>query len=150
MDDFLVRFEERRKARAEAEREFTIAGETLRFRPTIAPEVMFRFQEPFRHAANGNGDGGDLSDDLLLQIADETILACLEPGSYEGWARLRSVDAEQPLTYQDIFDIVGYLFSKVAGLPTGAPSDSSSGRTETVSKSKAVSSSPAKTRTKSA
>jgi len=174
-DAFLEAFEAKRKARAEADRTFTLAGETFRFRPTIAPEIVFRFRasqqsmyedlEKLRawgmelEAAQGlNGDGEAdvsrlmeampeprLTDDDLINIADETVIACLEPDSHEAWARLRSPENPQPVTYQEVFEIVGYLLGRVAEIPTVAPTGSSDGRTQTGKPSKAGSSSRAKT-----
>ena len=174
-DDFLERFEARRIAREQADRTFVLAGETFRFRPTITPEVVFRFRDSQQSmyedldkirrwgaeveaARAKNGDGAAdleqlvgampeprMSDDDLIQIADETILACLEPASHEAWAKLRSPENLQPVTYNEVFEIVGYLLGRVTEIPTVAPTGSSDGRTETARPSKASSSSRAKT-----
>lgn len=174
-DDFLAAFEARRKAREETERSFVIAGETLKHRATLSPEVTFRFQkaqttsyedmvamkewvDKIQKAAGKNGRQEKLLDEApeprltdedLLAIADETVLACLEPDSHEAWARLRSSDAAQPITYDEVFEILDYLFGRVTDLPTVAPADSSDGRTETAKPSRGRSSSPAKTPTPS-
>ena len=179
-DDFLANFEAKRAAREAADRSFVIAGETLRFRPSIAPEVAFKFRASqvsamedleklqawsaeYAAAAAKNGKGEAdmakliervpeprLSDDDLLLVADETVLACLEPDTHEAWARLRSPEAPQPITYDEVFEIVGYLLSRVTQIPTDAPSDSSAGRTQDDKRSTGKSSSPAKTPTVSA
>lgn len=176
MDEFLERFEAKRKAREDADRTVTLAGEALVLRPTIAPEVVFKFRESQTtmyedltalrdwgeklekaQALNGDGDPEQiaalqaampesrLTDDELIQIADETVVACLDADSADGWFRLRSKDNPHPLEYQEVFEIVGYLLGKVAQIPTVAPSDSSDGRTQTAKPSTAGSSSPAKT-----
>lgn len=179
MDEWLTKFEEARKAREAAERTIPLAGETLRFRATVAPEVIFRFRdsqrikledlkasyewgEKMQAAQNMNGEGEEeiarlieqmpiqrQADSDLLNVADATILALLEPGSHEAWARLRSEENPHPLTYDECFDFLDYLLGRVADLPTVAPTDSSPGRTQTASKSKAESSSPAKTQARS-
>jgi hypothetical protein len=107
-------------------------------------------------AAEGNGADVDLtalndalermevSDEDMLLIGDETVLACLEPASHPAWARLRDPDAKQPLTFDEVFELADYLLGRVAGVPTSAPADSSDGRTETSKSSKGRSSSPAK------
>lgn len=171
-DDFLQRFEERRTARQQAERSFDIAGVTLTFRAAVAPEVGMRLEgmrqevraqlERLRTAADEvdkarekNGAEVDLSpleqavdamtvtDAAMLQIGDETVIACLTEKSKQGWAELRSETAEQPLTFDEVFEIADYLLGRVAGIPTSGPADSSDGPTETDKPSKAKSSSPA-------
>lgn len=177
-DQFLEAFEARRAAREQADRSFPLAGETLVYRSSVAPEVGMRLEtmrqkvreqlERLRVAASavektaGNGageaslealstalDSMEISDEQMLQSGDETVLACLEPESHEAWARLRSKDAPQPLTFDEIFELADYLLGCVSGIPTSAPADSSDGRTPTASKSKARSSSAAKTPTPS-
>ena len=44
-DEFLAAFEAKRAARIQADRSFTIAGETLTFRPTVATEVGMRLEQ---------------------------------------------------------------------------------------------------------
>lgn len=160
-DEFLTKFEERRAARAQADRTILLAGEKLTFRASVAPEVGFRLQamrrevsdqiaEVRRQLAAANGDGVDpgivgliRSDEDMVQVGDETVIGCLEPSSAETWGRLRSADAAQPLTFEEIFEVADYLLARVAGVPTGAPADSSAGRTTTSPASKAPSSSQA-------
>ena len=175
-DDFLAAFEARRAAREQADRSFELAGEKLVYRASVAPEVGMRLEEMRQRvraqletlraaldaaekAPEQNGgepdltpvaavlDGMDVSDADMLQIGDETVLACLDPASHEAWARLRSNDAAQPLIFDEVFEIADYLLGKVAGIPTDAPADSSAGRTEIDKPSKEKSSSPARTPT---
>jgi hypothetical protein len=175
-DPFLEAFEARRAAREQADRSFPLAGETLSYRPSVAPEVGMRLErmrqqvrgqmERLKAAADkaeqASSNGGaeaavdelaaaldnlEVSDTDMLQIGDETVLACLTPESAEAWARLRSPGAPQPLTFDEVFEFADYLLGRVAGIPTSAPADSSAGRTETASKSTAASSSPAATPT---
>ncbi len=130
-DAFLQRFEERRAAREAADRTFQIAGATLTYRPSVAPEVGLKL------------DAMTVSDSEMLQVGDETVLACLTVESREEWAALRSPDGEHPLTFDEVFEIADYVLGRVAGIPTSAPADSSDGRTETAKPSKAKSSSRA-------
>lgn len=176
-DDFLAAFEAKRAARMAADRSFQLGGETLTFRPSVAPEIGMHLEEMRQRVRSqienlqaalakaekpeGNGadpdlspitaalESMDISESDMLQIGDETILACLEPASHEAWARLRSNDAAQPLIFDEVFEIADYLLGRVAGVPTDAPADSSDGRTETAKPSKGRSSSPAKTPTPS-
>jgi len=172
MDEFLRAFEERRKARLEADRSFTLCGETLTHRAAVAPEVGMRLEsmrQRVRHqletlrkqaeeAQKANGDADlaaladaldnlDVTDEEMLSVADDTVRQCLEPDSHPAWDRLRSPDAPQPLTFDEIFEVADYLLGRVAGIPTSAPADSSAGRTETAKPATGKSSSRAKTRT---
>lgn len=175
----LEKIEAARRAREEADRTFTLAGETFKYRTAVAPAVVFRFRdsqrikwedlrdayewgEKMQAAQNMNGGGeaevarlmaempqARQTDEELLAMADATIVALLDPESHEAWARLRSEENPHPLTYDECFDFLDYLLGRVTDLPTVAPTDSSPGRTETASKSKGASSSPVKTRAKS-
>lgn len=162
-DDFLTRFEQRRQERLAADRSFPLAGETLIHKASVAPEVGKRLEdmrqevgreldEAKRRLAEANGEPLDLSDlkisdDIMIQAADETIIACLEPDSHETWARLRAIDAEYPLNFEEIMMLADYLLGRVTGIPTDAPAGSSAGREKTGRKSKADSSSTAKAST---
>jgi len=164
-DAFLEAFEQRRKEREQAERSFTLLGETLTFRAHVPYETGRRLEQARRDFEEGitearkrldaaNGSVPDLSDlpidtDALVQAADEQILACLEPSSRKAWSKLRALDAREPLTFEEIGQIADYLLGRVTGLPTVAPAGSSAGRTETAKPSKAGSSSKAPGRTRS-
>lgn len=176
MDDFLKDFERRRAEREQADRTFTLAGVTLTHKPSVAPEVGSRLERMRRRvarqgleaqeklaelqkrlAALKEGDTlevGDLEltdevvdDEGMILAADETILACLEPGSHAGWAQLRAPDAPHPLNLEDLMSFCDYLLGRVTGVPTVASAGSSGGRTTTGSRSKGSSSRRARTRT---
>ncbi len=141
-DDFLVRFEQRRKERLEADRTITISGVELQYRPSITPETALLLEETRDRYVNQNGSR-DITATNLVNIADQSILECLDPSSHDAWATLRDPAAEYPLSLTDLFDLAEYLLGKAAGTPTDAPSDSSDGRTETEQPSKDDSSSKA-------
>ncbi len=141
-DDFLVRFEQRRKERLEADRTITISGVELQYRPSITPETALLLEETRDRYVNQNGSR-DITATNLVNIADQSILECLDPSSHDAWATLRDPAAEYPLSLTDLFDLAEYLLGKAAGTPTDAPSDSSDGRTETGQPSKDDSSSKA-------
>lgn len=173
--DALEKIEAARKAREDADRTFELAGESFRYRVAVAPAVIFRFRDSQRikwedlqkmhewgakleAARNMNGGSEEAvaalieempvqrqTDEDLLQTADETILALLDPECHEAWGRLRSEENPHPLTYDECFDFLDYLIGRVTDLPTVAPTDSSPGRTQTGSRSKGGSSSRAKT-----
>ena len=154
-DEFLERFERRRQERLAADRTFPLAGETLTHKPSVAPEVGSRLEamrddvgkqvaEARRRIAEANGEPADLSDldfrdTTMIDTADETILACLEPESHEAWARLRATDSPYPLNFEEIMSLADYLLGRVTGIPTSAPAGSSAGRETTAKRSKAAS-----------
>ena len=181
-DTFLQQFEEKRAARLAADRTFTLAGETLTYRPSVPPQVGLKLEEarhrvavevleisqlaesikaPAKNGASGDSKpdqslippefvrllSGQTTDSDILQIADETIVACLEPDSLEGWGRLRAEDAAYPLSISEVMEIADWLIGKVTGTPTDAPADFSAGREKTASRSKGSSSSTGRTRT---
>lgn len=159
-DTFLQQFEERRQARLQTERSFVLAGETLVHKPSVAPEVGHRLEamrqrvaeelaEARQRIEKANGKPPDLSDletisdDVMIKAADDAILACLDPDSHAGWARLRDPDAAYPLNWNEVVEIADWLLGRVTGIPTDAPADSSDGRTQTGKNTKAASSSRA-------
>lgn len=164
-DSFLEAFEQRRKAREQSARSFTLLGQTLTFRAHVPYGVGHKLEaarekfagdigEAQARLAKANGTAPDLSDltldtDELVDAADEQILACLEPESRETWGRLRALDSETPLNFAEIGQIADYLLGRVSGIPTDAPAGSSAGRTTTASRSTANSSSRGSGRTRS-
>ncbi len=159
-DDFLTAFAEQRKLRAEADRSFEIEGERLTHRAAVAPEIPLRFQEAtdllarwaeevsaLLAAANGDGTpeipDEPISQAALIGVYDETILACLEDGSHEAWARLRAPAAPYPLSGEEIYRLCVYLIGRATSLPTDGLLGSSSTQPETASTSKESSPSPA-------
>lgn len=161
-DSFLEDFERRRQERLAADRTFTLAGERLTHKAAVAPEVAHRLEamrrkveaelaEARRRIETANGKPADLSDlqisdEAMIAAADDTILACLEADSHDGWARLRNTDAAYPLAWEDVMGIADWLLGRVSGIPTVAPADSSDGRTKTATSSKAASSSTGRRR----
>lgn len=166
MSDFLTEFHKKREARLAADRTFTLAGETLTHRPSVAPQIGLKLEaarhkvsvellEISQRAKEINGSvpdefvrliSGQTTDVEMLQISDEVIVACLEPDSHEAWGRLRDENAAYPLSVADVMEIADFLIERVTQIPTVAPAGSSDGRTETVKPSKGTSSSAGKTR----
>lgn len=141
-DDFLERFEQRRQERLQADRTVTIAGVDLIYRPSISPETALLLEETRDRYVSQNGSR-DITATHLVNVADQSILECLEPASHQAWANLRDPAAEYPLSLSDVFDLAEYLLGKAAGTPTDAPSGSSDGRTTTAQQSTEDSSSTA-------
>lgn len=68
-----------------------------------------------------------LSEQDAIRVYDQTILAFMEPGQDEKWQKVRNADAENPLSVQDLSDLIQWLFEEVSGRPTEQPSGSSNG-----------------------
>lgn len=167
-DDFLARFEERRQQRADADRTFPLAGETLTVKATAPAEVglaMVRMRVKVaqeldaarKELSKKNGKPVDpaklaiiTSDEEMIQVADETALELLEPDCHDAWARLRDPKNPAALSFEELFEVVDYLQARVARVPFDAASGSSTGPTETSPPSEEDSSSPATTRAESA
>ncbi len=156
-DPWIVQFEERHRAKADARRTFTLFGEEFRLRATIAPEVAFRFNEFARdldafmleiQAADREGREPARSwlgtDELeLLGLCEATIRRCLDPDSIPAWERLRDPDRPDPFDLWEIYGFARYTIVKAAEpIPTDAPTVSSNGREPTTGSSKAASPSP--------
>lgn len=159
MDPWLEQFEARRKEREAADRTFTLLGEELTVKPSVAPELalrLFGFKKKLleywtaRLAAEENGtalpSGDDVSDELMLDLSESVIRGCLTFESLPAWERLRSDESEQPLSLPEIYLLADGVISKVTQLPTGGPSASSDGRTSTTKPSRVKSRSAAATR----
>lgn len=127
-DTALEAFAERRAARETRQRTFEFEGTRLTVRAAIAPDVWVR-----RHTTAG------LAPQELLDLLDETALACLEPGeaSEKAWAKIRNPNLMLPLTLDDVIWLVDHLVARASGIPTDAPAGSPDGRTKTETSSKA-------------
>ena len=151
-DPWLVQFEERRKELEHADRSFEFLGETLVHKAMVAPEVGFRLgafqrkQLAYSKEQTEKVDRGEtpdpmgVTDEEFLELCEWTIRSCLEPESIEGWERLRSPDAREPLSLIEIYGFATYVQAKAAGVfPTVAPTSSSDGRSNGGSSSKGAS-----------
>ena len=114
-------FDEARAEREARDRSFQIGGETFSYRPAIAPEAILRWSQMT------GGEMPDLTEVEAIEIFDETVVAFLEPGQDEKWARVRSKDAKHPINLADLRALVSWLFEEQTGRPTSQPSDSSGG-----------------------
>lgn len=157
VDEWMQQFDERREARRNASRTFTFCGVKLTHKVSIAPQVAIQFNETrlratraLRAAAEATDASPSeleiVSDAELIDTADATVRACLEPGSVAAWGKLRSIDNPEPLTFGEIFQFCDYIITKCSSLPTDAPSASSNGASSGARSSKAGSSSRAGTR----
>lgn len=124
-DTALESFAERRAARETRQRTFEFEGVRFTVRPAIAPDVWVR-----RHTTAG------LLPQELLDLLDESALACLEPDSAKAWAEIRDPNRPLPLTLDDLIWLVDHLIARASGIPTDAPAGSPDGRSNTETSSK--------------
>lgn len=115
-------FDEARREREQRDRGFQIGGEDFTYRPAVAPEAILNWSK-----MTGGEMGDDLTEEAALSIFDETVVAFLEPGQDEKWAKVRDPKAAHPLNISDLRELVSWLFEEQSGRPTEPPSDSSDG-----------------------
>jgi hypothetical protein len=157
-DPWLEQFEARRKEREQADRSFTLLGETLVVKPNVAPEVGLR-REAFQQkvaaytveVAEAQATGKEIpelgvDDEEFLALSESIIVACLEPDSLDAWKRLRDPAHPDPLSLMDIYGLSGFVLAKASRLPTVAPAASSNGQAPGARTSKAGSPSRAAVR----
>lgn len=97
------------------DRAFTLGGETFYFRPVTSYTVMGQI-----------GSGEEITAAELIAIMEKSLVKMLEPGQEEAFlAKLRSDD--DPLDFQDLTDLVGWVAEQQTGRPTAASSLSTGG-----------------------
>lgn len=158
MDPWLEQFQERRAAREQADRSFTLLGEELTVKSTVAPEVglrVARFDMQIAQyiqavqEAEAKGEPRPLAgvtDEEMLELAESVIRDCLDPAAVPVWERLRDPGAKDPLDLVEIYGLARFMVGKVSGLPTERPSVSSAGPQNGRTSSKVKSGSRAATR----
>ena len=157
-DPWLDEFEQRIKQRQTADRSFTLLGETLEVKSSVAPQIGLAFNDArnkviadqiARARATEAGEdtpAATMPDSELLDIMEATIRACLDPESIPTWETLRSPDHPTPMNWSDIFSFCDYVLAKATNLPTVASDASSNGRAKDAASSKDASPSRAATR----
>lgn len=132
-------FDAKRVQREQQERRVKIGGVELTFKAGIRPEdfaeyvdMTFGRLDPVPRELEAIG------------ILDRTITAMLDPESRDAWRALRESDTSNPITTQDMHDLISHITKVHAGRPTGLASSSTNGGETTGMTSKdAVSSSVA-------
>jgi hypothetical protein len=122
-----------RLSRAEDERTFVIGGEPFLVRAAVRPEAT----EPWEDIEPGLSHGETLAN------CDQTILNLIEPAgdAHERWRNLRARE-DDPVTLQDMLELIPWMIGTAAGRPTEPPESSSDGRGSTGTTLTAASSSP--------
>lgn len=131
MKDFDVARAKRK--RSEEERTFKIAGETFVLKNGVRPEALAGFDEINENSPIADSMGA--WDTLFLEMVEDS------DDAHERYRQIRS-DSVDPLTIEDLEDMVGWMMEQVTGRPTGSPSGSTAGREETGTTSMDDSSSP--------
>lgn len=126
-------FDARRRERAERDRGFTLGGETFVMKPGVRPEVLAAYESI----------DVDASPEAKLATMDGMILDFLDTsdGAADRYAAVRKIE-DNPVTLQDIQQVIEWMIEVQTGRPTGQSSDSSPGVTGTVTPLTAASSSP--------
>lgn len=111
-----------RNIRSALDRTFKIGGQKFTRRASVRPEATLewegiRFMDPSSSPA-----------EEFLGILDRTIIGLIEPGTngkdHGRWAKLRARE-DDPITTQDMLELIPWLIEEMAGRPTMPPSNSS-------------------------
>lgn len=144
-DKWLEKFAADREERERVNRTLEILGETLTVKPSIAPQVATRYFDIKRQLAQNYVEKEEakktgseppvtpeeLLDPAIIDLLDETCLACLTADSVSAWKRIRDPQHPAPPGWNDLFSLCEYLIGRASGHPTDGPDDSSTGPAET-------------------
>jgi hypothetical protein len=108
-----------RAIRPAADRTFVLGGETFVIRPRVPANVMTQLDVI---------GGGDVSPGQVLNIVSSVVTDMVEPPGGDTWQQLvaRGAD-EDPLTLQDVVEVVQWLIENETSIPTSEPSPSGDG-----------------------
>jgi hypothetical protein len=129
-------FDEGRHARrrTEEERTFVLHGETFVLRAAVRPEVLNAFD--LISDASGVTETMKALDEMFVDLIDD------RDGAADRYATIRADDTD-PITLEDLDDVVKWMIEVVTGRPTSSPSGSTDGREATGTTSTVDSSSQA-------
>jgi hypothetical protein len=105
-------FDALRKQREQRERSFTIAGREWHFRPALPAETYSLYLELMDQMSQGRWPSG------AFDILNGTILALLEDGEQEAWEEIVAVRNGNPLSFEDLSDVIDYCVGIQTGRPT--------------------------------
>lgn len=111
--------EKARAEREQAQRTFTLGGETFTHRPTAEMETLADYYDMTSGRTN-------VDNHEAIAIIDRTVLAFLEPGQEEKWAKIRHSETH-PLSVGDCHGLIEALLAATTGRPTLRPTDSTGG-----------------------
>lgn len=108
-------FDTKRKERSDRDRSFQIGGETFVRRTGLRPEVLLPWEKI----------GEDTPASEVLETIDLLVTDFIEPGD-DAVARYQALRArdDDPVTLEDLQELVEWLVSEQTGRPTGLPSGS--------------------------
>lgn len=126
-------FDIQRQERKDADRDFHIGGETFTLKTGVRPEVIAKYEEIT----------GDTPATAVIAAFDTMIIDMIEPDddAAKRWRDLRERE-DDPLTLDDIGELVKWAMGEMAGRPTQQSSPSPAGRGRTGTTSTGASSSP--------
>lgn len=118
--------------RAKADRQVEVRGEVLTRKERVRPEAIAMIEDASMQ----------LSSLDVVAMLDDGILMTLDDKSREAWQKLRSEDADDPLTLAEITAVGTFMVEAETGLPTTQPSASTNGSDGTEASSPGSSPSP--------
>lgn len=105
-------FDALRAEREQRDRSFKIAGHEFRFRPALPAETYSLYLELMDKMSEGRWPEGSFD---TLQA---TMLALLEDDSRDVWLRAVGDNVANPISFEDVADIIDYCVSVQTGRPT--------------------------------
>lgn len=121
------------KRASEDDRTFKLGGETFVALPSVHPSVLAAYDKI--------NAGSNITE--TLEVVDDVILNMIDPRD-DAHGRYLQVRAEktEPITIDDLLELVKWLLEAQTDRPTGPPSASGSGPRPTETSSTVASSSP--------
>ncbi len=117
-------FDEARAAKraSEDDRTFQLGGETFVALPSVHPDVLAAYDKI----------KPETSITETMEVVDEVIIQLIDPRD-DSAGRYTSIRANKtdPLSVDDLLELVKWLMAQQTGRPTGQSSDSGSGLTST-------------------
>lgn len=109
-------FDTLRSQREQRERTFKIAGHEFRFRPALPAHSYSLYLELMDKMSEGRWPEGS------FDTLNGTILALLEPDYHDLWGQVIDESSDNPVSFEDLSDIIDYCVSVQTGRPTKPPS----------------------------
>jgi len=129
-------FDTLRSQREQRERTFKIAGREFQFRPALPAQTYSLYLELMDKMAEGHWPEGS------FDTLNATMLALLEPDYRDVWAEAIGDGGANPVSFEDIAEIIDYCVSVQTGRPTKPPSVSTASGGNASTRSTDVSDSP--------
>ena len=112
-------FDALRSEREQRDRSFRIAGRDFRFRPAIPAQTYSLYLELMDKMSEGRWP------EASFETLNATMVDLLELDDREAWADVLAASNGNPISFEDIADIIDYCVSVQTGRPTAPRSPSS-------------------------